>query len=141
MENLIGVVLDRIISDLNKLRTTPVEKILETLEKFWIAELSVILGTELLKKETLEKIMKAGVEESTTYIMDYLKNRVEITKNKLFVMSVISAASMINRIFKCLKTSSDLCGSCPVKDECPLSKPSSESNPFANFGDDEGGNA
>ena len=141
MEKSIGIVIDRIISDLNKLRETPAEKILETLEKFWIAELSVILGSELIKKETLEKIMSGGVEESTSYILNHFKDRVEITKNQLFVMSVLFTAAMINRVFQCLKTSSNLCDLCPTKEECPLSKPSSDSNPFKNFGDNEGGHA
>jgi hypothetical protein len=85
--------------------------------------------------------MSVGVEESTFFIIDYLKKRVETTKNQIFVMSVLSAASMINRVFQCLKAPSTLCDSCPIKNECLLPKPSPESNPFKNFGDDEGGHA
>lgn len=141
MEKLIGMVIDRVISDLNKLRETPAEKILETLERFWIEELSVILGSELIKKETLEKIIKGGIEESTSYIMDYFKDRVESTKNQLFVVSVLAAVTMLDRMFQCLKTSSNFCDSCPAKEECPLPRSSFESNPFENFGDNEGGHA
>lgn len=141
MEKLIGVVIDRIISDLNKLRDTPPEEILGKLESFWISELSVILGSELIKKENLEKIIKGGVDESTSYIINHFKDRVEVTKKQLFVMAVLAAATMLNRVFQCLKTSSNLCDLCPTKEECPISKPSSERNPFENFGDNEGGHA